>query len=403
MTTTTITIVHFEREGRTGWCGDVLVPTTTRGDDVTCRRCLHRMELAARPADAPHVPGPPRVMPHGTWKLDEAGVGRDAIIRDRAGEDPSDGPRWSSLDKAAEQCAPVLDDGVPIRSSFRDEMPVQNSSSSGGRWSGREDVLAFRRALDGAFAAPVVIRGQALSVERCRLILEWRLCGRIDPKDLAQHTVTKEAAISLERAPVEVRVGADGVGVNVYDGNARVAAVELSRALGVPLTEKTIELVEVGPSMIVWRARATVQRSRRGALLRVPVTSGQLAAELREMGIAITDHEVGMIAQAGMRAAAEALVQAGILRPPRRRARPRVKNEEGETMPKAPNGYDKDTWPEIAAVVGLHEDTCRKLAKRVNDPLPVSDYFGRIVAKQAELEAWMERQVKSKAPASGAA
>ncbi len=63
-------------------------------------------------------------------------------------------------------------------------------------------------------------------------------------------------------------------------------------------------------------------------------------------------------------------------------------------MWRAPKGYDVELWQGVAEVVGLHVDTCALLSKRATDPLPVSEWDGHIIARSAELEAWVQRQVK---------
>lgn len=57
-------------------------------------------------------------------------------------------------------------------------------------------------------------------------------------------------------------------------------------------------------------------------------------------------------------------------------------------------GWDLQGWIEISLEVGLHEDTCRRMSQRDDDPLPVLDYFGLMVAHRADVRAWIARQAK---------
>lgn len=57
-----------------------------------------------------------------------------------------------------------------------------------------------------------------------------------------------------------------------------------------------------------------------------------------------------------------------------------------------PHGYDLAGWPEILAVVGGTEEAARKAAQREVDPMPTQPWYGRMVARRADLEAWRERQ-----------
>jgi hypothetical protein len=56
-----------------------------------------------------------------------------------------------------------------------------------------------------------------------------------------------------------------------------------------------------------------------------------------------------------------------------------------------PAGFDLCGWDPILAVVGLTEATARRAMKRATDPLPAVAYFGKVVARRAELIAWAER------------
>lgn len=56
-------------------------------------------------------------------------------------------------------------------------------------------------------------------------------------------------------------------------------------------------------------------------------------------------------------------------------------------------GYDLDGWKEICAAIGRSENTAREWSRRERDPLPVA-YFGKsVVARRAELRAWVAREM----------
>lgn len=59
----------------------------------------------------------------------------------------------------------------------------------------------------------------------------------------------------------------------------------------------------------------------------------------------------------------------------------------------APEGWDLDGWKEIASIVGRSEDSCARLAARGDDPLPIARYGNRVIARRAELLAWVSREV----------
>lgn len=43
-------------------------------------------------------------------------------------------------------------------------------------------------------------------------------------------------------------------------------------------------------------------------------------------------------------------------------------------------------------IVGRSENTCRKLASRARDPLPVNDYLGKPRASRVALQRWVSKQ-----------
>jgi hypothetical protein len=62
-------------------------------------------------------------------------------------------------------------------------------------------------------------------------------------------------------------------------------------------------------------------------------------------------------------------------------------------------GWDVETWSEISSVVGRGEAACKRYADRTEDPLPVREQLGRVVAKRDELVAWVERQTRKRGAA----
>ena len=56
-------------------------------------------------------------------------------------------------------------------------------------------------------------------------------------------------------------------------------------------------------------------------------------------------------------------------------------------------GYDLAGWTQIADYLDTCDRTARTLAKRGEDPLPVSRFNGRIIAKKAELAQWVSREL----------
>lgn len=113
----------------------------------------------------------------------------------------------------------------------------------------------------------------------------------------------------------------------------------------------------------------------------------------------VTAHQVALVWR-GVRVAVRAdLERRGLIARARAIHTPEVassRRDKGDAMA-LPPGYDVETWRRIADATGLAESTCRKLAARAEDPLPVRDYLGAAVARRAELSAWALRQVKIRA------
>lgn len=166
-------IVHAERVPGDGWCGASRVETTMLRGDVTCRVCRSLM-----PEDDGVPIGEERVVERGAHELT---VREARIVQRSLHGDDSDGPRcrWSSLEAAEEQYVRIVDDGTPIRSSFRAEVPVQGGSPM-SRSSGREEVIVMDQALEQAFTQPRTFRDVTLSPADQRRIYELVRFGRVE-------------------------------------------------------------------------------------------------------------------------------------------------------------------------------------------------------------------------------
>lgn len=57
-----------------------------------------------------------------------------------------------------------------------------------------------------------------------------------------------------------------------------------------------------------------------------------------------------------------------------------------------PHGFDLCGWPQILPLLGVGEDRARRLMRRADDPAPIVQWFGAVIAKRAELVAWAERE-----------
>ncbi|AKF08873.1 hypothetical protein [Sandaracinus amylolyticus] len=202
---------------------------------VTCRLCQRRAKALALAIDretALAIVGPEHLDPlpyttPGTAELEPASVAiverLDALDR---GDDVNveQEPRWSSIDRAVEHLFRVLDDGAPVRSSFRAEAPVQSSGGTASATTGREDVLAVMRAIDAAYDTQRVFGDLVLSVEVQRQILEWRMVGR--PVD--------QATAPGRKGKIRRRVGV----------THEELAAALERETGMRVTARHVQLVE---------------------------------------------------------------------------------------------------------------------------------------------------------------
>lgn len=114
---------------------------------------------------------------------------------------------------------------------------------------------------------------------------------------------------------------------------------------------------------------------------------------------AVTSVHVGLCRARAWSLIGESLVSRGLLErerharhdPTRRKAR---RPEERMALPP---GFDLEGAKDLAAHCGMSESTILRLIKRADDPMPTSQYLGRIVARRAEIDAWRSRQVQTRA------
>lgn len=107
----------------------------------------------------------------------------------------------------------------------------------------------------------------------------------------------------------------------------------------------------------------------------------------------LTRHQVGIVVRRSMQAIARILAAKGLIPP--RAAAGRHRGEEPESEERME--WDLEGWKDIAPIVRRSEDVCQRLSKREKDPLPVTRYLGRVVAKRVEVEEWTRRQVATEA------
>lgn len=225
------TILHLEANAPDeGLCGDEKIQTTPDPALVTCRRCIARM---GGPAPSPGQLG---ALPY-TTRAHTLGAYEHRIASTPVGDPLPRPPRWDSLSKAAEHWARVVDDGAPIRSAFRTEF-VQSSGAADAGICGREDVLAFTRALEAAYRHERHFPQASVSVEAQRLILEARLCGvpRIEPigcgrkgRVVRRHEVSATELVPLLRERFGLELTVHQVGV-IYRDGMRAMRERLERA-----------------------------------------------------------------------------------------------------------------------------------------------------------------------------
>lgn len=232
-------------------CGRVASLTaqyTRDAAEVDCREC--RARLDARGQEVETAPAlDPLAMPY-EGRTSALGRREAAIVAASiAGEEQREGPRWSSIDRALEHWVRVMDDGAPIRSTFRAEAPVQ-SSSAPRVLGGREDVLAVTRAMEGAYREDRSFGQATLTVAVQRQILEWRMVGRPVQQTVAPGRKGK----ILRRVPVS---------------HEQLAAA-LTKELGARVTERHVQIVEAHGRERVYEALVAAGEVEPGHVGRIP-------------------------------------------------------------------------------------------------------------------------------------
>lgn len=218
-------------------CGFSAVSVTTDPSEVTCKLCLPLLpQLPQGPALVEEVHGVEVPTERGAHAL----TVREAklVMQSIAGDDEhGDRWRWRSLEAAFAQYVRVIDDGTPIRSSFRDEMPVQGGTGN-TRSTGREEVIAVEVALERAFTAPRTFHAVTLSAAEQLAIYKLVRFGRVETKRIApgrKGTIRfRVPCTATEVAEREYagRLTRHEVGIVVSAGNRAVAAhLETKREL----------------------------------------------------------------------------------------------------------------------------------------------------------------------------
>lgn len=293
-----------------GVCGMLWVDVTDDPGLVRCKLCRRRMatpEPTKPPpvATDPFEPGPP--VPVATLGGAHTLLERELRVIERieAGDDPSDRPRWRSLNAAISMWRQIGRDPSPIRSGWKAELESRSEGAVRSTF-GRDEWIEVDRAIDLA-------------------------------------------------VPLDVRVR---IGMHV---------LELSRV----------------------EARAMLR-----AIFRGDMTATQCADDLTAAGRSASRDLVARVIRDAKQAMQDVLERKGLVG--RRERSVDEREQEGRAMA---GEYDVETWSEISRAVGRGEAACKRYAERAEDPLPVREQLGRVVAKRADLLAWVSRQVKERGAA----
>lgn len=217
-------IIHAERSPGEAACGQSRVETTPIRTQVTCGACL----LLAAPEVETWPVGEEREVERGAYALTprEAKLVSQSVAGDDGGGEEY---RWRSLGAAMRQYARVIDDGTPIRSSFRAESPVQGSSGT-SRAGGRDEIVLVEVGIEKAFTTDRVFRGTVVTARQQRAVFEALEFGRVEITRIAPgRKGTKKERVGVTATEVaEVYFGgaltAHEVGMIVRDGRRRVRA-----------------------------------------------------------------------------------------------------------------------------------------------------------------------------------
>jgi len=211
-----------------------------------------------------------------------------------------------------------------------------------------------------------------------------------------ERAIEKTTAIRAGRSPirnawkVEHEARSEGA-VRTEHGRDDVIEVDqaFARAFTAPVVKGSLSLTAA-------QARGLLEEVLRGYS-----TAAQVASDLTlRLGYPITTHQVGLVIRQGKEAMRERLERKGLIeRRPARREVGDASSAQGERAEGASEmalGFDLESWKEIAALVGRSESTCKAYAARRDDPLPVYEMLGRVVARRSEVEAWAGRQARAK-------
>mgnify|MGYP001607826416 FL=1 len=244
---------------------------------------------------------------------------------------------------------------------------IRGETEDGPRWSSAHRALEHeaRVVLDGA---PV---RSSSDTERFGILPQQSKGEAPVPAAIAGREDVIAVRVSIDRA---CRACADAVAIGTIGCGAAFDAADF---------ELVLRWLTQGEP--VWQQTAPARKGRVQMLRQRDAL--EVAGELTlRRGHAVTERQVAIAYRAVLAAFSETLRATGELRA----ARPKA---EREAKMAAPEGW-VETWESIAKVVGRSVDTCQRLAKREENPLPVGEYLSRAAAKVEELEAWKRREVE---------
>jgi len=322
-----------ERSGllTVGICG-YTGQTSPKAARVTCKPCLRALAaVTARLAKAADDArrNVPPAVLSGRGQTDVGDVGERAIASSIAGEHVASRPRWGSVASALAAWAMTRDAARSVA-----------SSSAPSRFG--------HKAQDGG-EVPTTPRG-------------------------TQHDLLDVEA-AVERGCQAVEVGGH------YLTRAHVRAIVEARICGRPVDRA------VGPRV---QPPTLDKEAKRQALKRGTVRERvEASADDVAERCGLTRHQVGIVVRGARRAIAAELARKGLI--PERCARDESTRHGTEERMAAE--WDLEGWKSIAPLVRRSVEVCQRLARREADPLPVRRYLGSVVAKTADVEAWVSRQV----------
>lgn len=186
------------------------------------------------------------------------------------------------------------------------------------------------------------------------------------PRETRDDVLDIEAA--LERACVTTRVGDRSLPA------AEVRAIAEAMLFGRPVERRVL-------------GRRSTYRER----VKAPIEEVAALAEL-------TKHQVAIVMRHVRGRVARHLARKGLIplrAAVREMSRADLGVEEDDMAVPAGQQWDLEGWKDIAPLVGRSEETCKRLASRPDDPLPIARYLGRVVASRAAVVAWAGRQATS--------